>query len=92
MARDGGDQPAVLVNDTQGGVTEFDGDGCACVAEADLDALARNLDAAPTGHFSLSCQLRGWQRVRAGETDASRATGQRSLVQPEPIRAGRTPS
>jgi hypothetical protein len=35
----------------QGSVAERNGDGLACVREAGLDALARDLDAAAAGHF-----------------------------------------
>lgn len=43
----------MLIEDPQGGVGKLDADGLASVAEADLDALAGDLDAAATGHFSL---------------------------------------
>jgi hypothetical protein len=52
--RDGGDQLAVLVHDAQGGVAELDGDGLPAVAEADLDALAGDLDAAAAGDPPLN--------------------------------------
>jgi hypothetical protein len=44
-AGDGGDQLTVVVEDAQGGVGCFDGDGVPGVAEADLDALTSDLDA-----------------------------------------------
>jgi len=40
------------------------------VAEADLDALARDLDAAAAGYPPLDCQAGPWQLVWAGEADA----------------------
>jgi hypothetical protein len=41
-----GDELAMLIDDPQAGAAEFNGDGLASVAEAGLDALARDLDAA----------------------------------------------
>ena len=52
-ARHGSDQLAVLIDDAQAGVAGLDGDGLPGVAEADLDALAGDLDAAPAGHPPL---------------------------------------
>ena len=41
-----------------------------CVAEADLDALVGDLDAAPAGDFPLDRHAGGRQRLRTGEADA----------------------
>jgi hypothetical protein len=40
------------------------------MAEADLDALARDLDAAAALYPPLDCQAGLWQRVWPGEADA----------------------
>lgn len=60
----------MLADDPQGRVAEFDGDGLAGVAEADLDALAGNLDAAAAGDLPLDGQAGLRQRVWPGEADA----------------------
>ena len=69
-ARDGGDQLAVLVDDAQGRVAELDGHGFPGVAEADLDALAGDLDPAAAGDPPLDGQAWLWQRAGPGQADA----------------------
>jgi hypothetical protein len=59
----------VLAGDPQGRVAEFDGDGLAGVAEAGLDALAGDLDAAAAGDLPLAVPLAGgaaWGWGQAG--------------------------
>src|SRR5260370_28448115 len=72
-ARDGGDQLAVLVDDAQGGVAELDGHGLPGVAEADLDTLAGDLDAAAAGHLALDGPAGRRERLRARPADALEA-------------------
>jgi hypothetical protein len=52
----------MLIDDPQAGAVEFNGDGLASVSEANLDALARDLDAAAAGYPPLDCQAGLWQR------------------------------
>jgi hypothetical protein len=54
----------------QGGLFEFDGDRLAGVGEADLDALAADLDAAAAGDLPPDGQAGLRERVRSGEADA----------------------
>jgi hypothetical protein len=53
VAGHGGNQLAVLIDDPDGGLGKLDGDDLASMAEADQDALARDLDAATPGHPQL---------------------------------------
>ena len=57
----------MLIDDPQAGAAEFNGDGLASVAEAGLDALARDLDAAAAGYPPLDCQAGRRERVWPGE-------------------------
>src|SRR5215831_13037746 len=57
-----GDQLAVRADDPQGGVAGLDGDDAPGVRQADVDALAGDLDAAAAGHLPLDDQPGGWQR------------------------------
>jgi hypothetical protein len=56
-AQDRGEQLAVLVDDPQGGFTEFDGDGQAGRGGGDLDALAGDLDSSAAGYPPLLVRL-----------------------------------
>lgn len=60
----------MLADDPQARVAEFDGDGLAGMAEADLDALAGDLDAAAAGDLPLDGQAGLRQRVWPGKADA----------------------
>jgi len=55
------DDPIVLVEDAQQGVLYFDGDGGTRVREADLHALADDLDATATGDPPLDMGDRPWR-------------------------------
>jgi hypothetical protein len=79
-AQDRGEQLAVLVDDPQGGVTEFDGDGLAGVGEADLDALAGDLDSSAAGYPPLDGQAGGRERLRAGIARQAQTNGCRAPV------------
>jgi hypothetical protein len=57
-----GDQFALLVDDPQGGVAEFDSDGLARTGEADLDALSGDLDAAAAGDLPLPLMDKRFRR------------------------------
>jgi hypothetical protein len=60
----------MLIDDPDCGLGKLDGDGLASVAEADLDALACDLDAAAAGYPPLDCQAELRQRVWPGKADA----------------------
>jgi len=69
-ARHRGNQLAVLVDDPQGRVVQVDRDGLAGVWEADLDALAGDLDATAAGDPPLD-SLGLWREwCWPGEADA----------------------
>lgn len=69
-ARHGSDELAVLVDDPQRRITGLDSDSFPGVAEADLDALAGDLDAATTGNLPLD-SLCGWRnRLWSGQADS----------------------
>jgi hypothetical protein len=54
IAGHSGDQLSVLIDDSQAGVSHLDGDELSCVGQADLDALAGDLDAATRpGRFDI---------------------------------------
>jgi hypothetical protein len=55
---------AVAVDDAQRGVAEFDGDGAPGVRQADVDALAGDLDAAAAGYPALDDRAGGRERLR----------------------------
>jgi hypothetical protein len=61
----------VLVDNLHGGIAEFDCHGLACVANADLDALPGNLDAAAAGHLPLDHQPRSRERIWPGQAAAA---------------------
>jgi hypothetical protein len=56
----------VLVDDPQRGDAELDGDGLPGVGEADLDALAGDLDAAAAGYLPLDSSAGRRERVWPG--------------------------
>jgi hypothetical protein len=60
----------MLIEDPNCGLGKLDGDCLASMAEADLDALARDLDATAAGDPPLDGQIAFWQRVGSSEADA----------------------
>jgi hypothetical protein len=65
-----GEKFAAAVDDPQRGVAEFDGDDAPGVRQADVDALAGDLDAATAGYLPLDDRAGGRQRQRPGQPHA----------------------
>jgi hypothetical protein len=60
----------MLIEDPDCGLGKLDGDCLDSMAEADLAALARDLDATGAGDPPLDGQIAFWQRVGSSEADA----------------------